>query len=129
MLKESEKYKDEDEKNRLRIEAKNDLENYVYNTRNSVSQATTDVAKEIKPDVERIVKETTEWLDANTTASTEEYKDKKKELEEELAPIMAKLYATGANGGMPSDMPDMSQFTQQKPSSASNSGPHIEEVD
>lgn len=132
MLKESEKYKEEDEKNRQRIEAKNDLENYVYNTRNSVSQATTDVAKEIKPDVEKIVTAATEWLDNNTTASTEEYKDKKKEIEEELAPIMAKLYAAGgppgAGSGMPGGMPDMSQFTQQ-PGSAPTDGPRVEEVD
>jgi L1 cell adhesion molecule like protein len=129
MLRESEKYKEEDEKNRQRIEAKNDLENYVYNTRNSVSQATTDVAKEIKPDVEKIVTAATEWLDNNTTASTEEYKDKKKELEEELTPLISKLYATGgAPGGMPGGMPDMSQFAQQAGSSP-DSGPRVEEVD
>jgi L1 cell adhesion molecule like protein len=137
MLKESEKYKEEDEKNRLRIEAKGELENYVYSTRNSVSQATTDAAKEIKPDVEKIVTAATEWLDNNTTASTEEYKDKKKELEEELAPLMSKLYVSGAPGGPPpfpppggaGGMPDMSQFTQQEASATPEAGPRIDEVD
>lgn len=128
MLRESEKYKEEDEKNRQRIEAKNDLENYVYNTRNSVSQATTDVAKEIKPDVEKIVTAATEWLDNNTTASTEEYKDKKKELEEELTPLISKLYAAGGPPGAGGGMPDMSQFAQQAGSSP-DSGPRVEEVD
>ena len=130
MLKESEKYKDEDEKNRLRIEAKNELENYVYNARNSISQADTAEAKAIKPDVEKIVTATTEWLDNNTTASTEEYKDKKKEVEEELNPLMSKLYASGGGApppgaGMPGGgMPDMSQF-----GGGAEKGPTIEEVD
>jgi L1 cell adhesion molecule like protein len=125
MLKESEKYKEEDEKNRLRIEAKNELENYVYNARNSITQADTDAAKEIKPDVEKIVNATTEWLDANTTASTEEYKDKKKEVEEELAPLMAKLYSGGGApppGGMPPGAGPM-------PGAAGDKAPIIEEVD
>ena len=129
MLKESEKYKDEDEKNRLRIEAKNELENYVYNARNSISQAETPEAKAIKPDVEKIVNATTEWLDNNTTASTEEYKDKKKEVEEELNPLMSKLYASGGGApppgtGMPGGMPDMSQF-----GGGAEKGPVIDEVD
>ena len=136
MLKESEKYKEEDEKNRLRIEAKNELENYVYNARNSISQAETPEAKAIKPDVEKIVSATTEWLDNNTTASTEEYKDKKKEVEEELNPLMSKLYAAGGGagappGGMPGGMPDMSQFGggATPPPSATEKGPTISEVD
>jgi L1 cell adhesion molecule like protein len=133
MLKESEKYKEEDEKNRLRIEAKNELENYVYNARNSISQAETPEAKAIKPDVEKIVTATTEWLDNNTTASTEEYKDKKKEVEEELAPLMSKLYASGGGppgAGMPGGMPDMSQFGGgAPPPGATEKGPTIEEVD
>lgn len=135
MLKESEKYKEEDEKNRLRIEAKNELENYVYNARNSISQADTPEAKAIKPDVEKIVAATTEWLDNNTTASTEEYKDKKKEVEEELNPLMSKLYASGGGAGMPGSgmaggMPDMSQFGgSAPPPGAKEKGPTIEEVD
>jgi L1 cell adhesion molecule like protein len=128
MLRESEKYKEEDEKNRQRIEAKNELENYVYNARNSITQAETDAAKEIKPDVEKIVDSTTEWLDANTTASTEEYKDKKKEVEEELAPLMAKLYSGGGAppGGMP---PGAGPMPTGAPPSSSDKGPTIDEVD
>jgi len=125
MLKESEKYKEEDEKNRLRIESKNELENYVYNARNSITQADTPDAKAIKPDVEKIVTATTEWLDNNTTASTEEYKDKKKEVEEELAPLMAKLYSGGGApppGGMPPGAGTM-------PGASGDKAPIIEEVD
>ena len=107
MLKQAEKYKDEDAKNQERISAKNELENYVYNTRNSLSSATTDAAKELKPQVEKVVNETVEWMDSNMSASTEEFKDKKKEVEEVLAPLMSKLYAgtDGPSGDVPGGMP------------------------
>lgn len=111
MVKNSERFKEEDERNKKRIDAKIDLESYVYNARNSVTTAETPQAKTIKPDVEKIVKESQEWIDSNTTASTEEYLDKKKEVEEQLAPLMAKLY-TGAGPG-PAGGPE----------------PHISEVD
>jgi L1 cell adhesion molecule like protein len=117
MLKNSERFKEEDEKNKKRIDAKNDLEGYVYNSRNSLSTAETPAAKEIKPSVDKIVKEAQDWLDSNTTASTEEFVDKKKEVEEQLAPLMAKLYSGGGQG------------PHGTPPGASSQGPNIEEVD
>jgi len=100
MVKSSEKFKEEDEQAKKRIDAKNDFENYIYSSRNSVTSATTDAAKEIKPDVEKIVKEATDWLDANTTATAEEFTNMKKEIEEKLSPLMAKLYTTTSSPGM-----------------------------
>ena len=128
MLKQAEKYKDEDAKNQERISAKNELENYVYNTRNSLSSATTDAAKELKPQVEKVVNETVEWMDSNMSASTEEFKDKKKEVEEVLAPLMSKLYAGagGPSGDVPGGMPG--GFPGTTPS-GNKSEPRIDEVD
>jgi len=130
MLKQAEKYKDEDAKNQERISAKNELENYVYNTRNSLSSATTDAAKELKPQVEKVVNETVEWMDSNMSASTEEFKDKKKEVEEVLAPLMSKLYAGGPSGDVPGGMPGgmPGGFPGTTPS-GNKSEPRIDEVD
>ena len=127
MLAQAEKYKEEDAKNQERIGAKNELENYVYNTRNALNTATTDAAKELKPQVEKIVSEAVDWMDSNMTASTDEFKDKKKEVEEQLAPLMSKLYADagGAPGGMPSGFPGGSPG----PMPGGRPEPHIEEVD
>jgi L1 cell adhesion molecule like protein len=99
MVKMGEKYKEEDDKNRKRMEAKNDLENYIYQARNSVKSAETDAAKTIKDDVEVIVKEAIDWLDNNTTASTEEFEDKKKEVEDKLSPLMSKMYSSASGSG------------------------------
>jgi L1 cell adhesion molecule like protein len=114
MVKNSERFKEEDMKNKKRVDAKNELEGYVYSTRNSLTTADTPAAKEIKPSVDKIVKEAQEWLDSNTTATTEEFNDKKKEVEEQLAPLMAKLYS---GGGVPGG-----------PGMAPPSEPHIDEV-
>ena len=96
MVAAGERFKEEDAKNRARVEAKNDLETYVYNMRNSLKSATTEkteAATAIVPQVETIVSETITWLDNNAEASVEEYVDKKKEVEGLLAPLMTKLYA------------------------------------
>jgi L1 cell adhesion molecule like protein len=130
MLAQAEKYKDEDAKNQERVNSKNELESYVYNTRSSLASATTDVAKEIKPEVDTIVNEAIEWMDLNMTASTEEFKDKKKEVEEQLAPLMSKLYVGGAppgGAGMPGGFP--SGGMPGGAQSGTTSGPTIDEVD
>jgi L1 cell adhesion molecule like protein len=138
MLAQAEKYKDEDAKNQERVSAKNELESYVYNTRNSLASATTDAAKEIKPEVETIVNEAIEWMDLNMTASTEEFKDKKKEVEEGLAPLMSKLYVGGGApggaempGGFPGGMPGGFPGTPpgSSPNSSDTSGIKIDDVD
>ena len=49
MVAASERFKAEDEKNRGRVDAKNELENYIYNVRNSLKNADTDAAKAVKP--------------------------------------------------------------------------------
>jgi len=94
MVKAGERFKDEDEKQRKRIDARNDLESYIYNTRNSVAKAETDVVKEVKPDIDAIVDEGIAWLDANGTAEVEVLEAKKKELQEKLAPLTSKMYAS-----------------------------------
>jgi L1 cell adhesion molecule like protein len=95
MIKAAERFKEDDDKERARVDAKNALESYVYNMRNSLKD-------EAKTEAEPIIKEAIDWLDSNTLASTEEFTAKQKEYEEKLAPILAKMYSTsGAAGGSP----------------------------
>merc|ERR1712054_24127 len=109
MVQEAEKYKAEDEEHSKKIEAKNALENYAYNMRNTMNDEK--LADKIDPaDKEKIFSEidkAIEWLDSNQLAEVDEFQDKLKELEGICNPIMSKLYAAGgAPGGMP-DMGDM----------------------
>lgn len=94
MVAEAEKYKEEDEKQRETIAARNSLENYVY----SVKQAVEDPNAENKlnsDDVETVkskAQEVIEWLDRNSLADKEEYQEKEKDLQRVCSPIMSKLH-------------------------------------
>ncbi|KAF8201445.1 heat shock cognate 70 [Pholiota molesta] len=123
MVEEAEKYRAEDEAAAARITAKNGLESYAYNLRNSLNDEKLadkfDAADKSK--LEAAVNETIQWLDASQEASKDEYETKQKELESIANPIMQKLY--GAAGGAPGGFPG-GGFP-----GASEEGPSVEEVD
>jgi len=109
MVAEAEKYKAEDEAAASRITAKNGLESYAYNLRNSLNdeQLAGKFDPADKTKLETAVNETIQWLDASQEGSKEEYEEKQKELEGVANPIMQKIYgaAGGAPGGFPGGAP------------------------
>merc|ERR1712146_16581 len=129
MVQEAEKYKAEDEEHTKKVEAKNALENYAYNMRNTMNDEK--LKDKIDPaDKEKVTSEiykAIEWLDSNQLAEVDEFQDKLKELEGICNPIMSKMYAAG---GVPGGMPDMGGMGGgPPPSSEGGAGPKIEEVD
>ena len=101
LVSQAEKYKEEDEKAHKRVEAKNNLESYVYNTRNSLKTSETDKGKEAWKSAEPIIEDAIKWLDSNMSASTEEFGDKQKEVEEQLRPFVSAMYEGGPPGAPP----------------------------
>ncbi|KAJ7923964.1 heat shock protein 70kD, C-terminal domain-containing protein, partial [Mycena leptocephala] len=105
MVEEAEKYKAEDEAAAARITAKNGLESYTYNFRNSLNDEKPANKFEAanKSKLETAVNDTIKWLDASQEGLKEEYEEKQKELEIIANPIMQTLrrwwYAPGAEGG------------------------------
>ena len=73
----------EDEAAAARISAKNGLESYAYNLRNSLNDEKLAGKFEAadKTKLEGAVNETIKWLDVSQEGSKEEYEDKQKELE------------------------------------------------
>eukprot|EP00245_Coleochaete_scutata_P002681 TRINITY_DN1364_c0_g1_i2.p1 TRINITY_DN1364_c0_g1~~TRINITY_DN1364_c0_g1_i2.p1 ORF type:complete len:651 (-),score=192.10 TRINITY_DN1364_c0_g1_i2:427-2379(-) len=127
MVRDAEKYKAEDEDAKRRVEAKNGLENYAYNMRNTLSDVNVggklDAADKKK--MEKAVQDTIQWLDSNGLAEVEEFEDKQKELEGICNPIISRMYQSG--GGMPAgDVPMTDAFKKAAPNAQ---GPTIEEVD
>nr|PNR58011.1 hypothetical protein PHYPA_005006 [Physcomitrium patens] len=127
MVQEAEKYKSEDEDHKKKIEAKNSLENYAYNMRNTIRDdkiaANLDAADKKK--IEDAVEAAIQWLDHNQLAESDEFEDKMKELESVCNPIIARMYqggAGGAAGGAPS-------YGGDDDAAPSGAGPKIEEVD
>lgn len=99
MIKDAERLKDEDDRNMKRIEAKNKLETYIYGWRSQTENK--EVADKLGETgletINRCVKETQEWLDANTSATTEEFENKLSECETALKTFAEQLYAN-SNG-------------------------------
>ncbi|KAJ6630718.1 heat shock protein 70 [Mycena sp. CBHHK59/15] len=83
MVDEAEKYKAEDEAAAARIQAKNGLESYAYNLRNSITDEKLADKFEAgdKSRLESAVNDAIKWLDASQEGSKEEYEEKQKELE------------------------------------------------
>jgi heat shock protein 1/8 len=144
MVKKAEQLKDEDEKNFKRVEAKNSFESYIYNWRNQLDNQEL-TSKLDASDVDKskqIIKDMQTWLDANTTASAEEYEHKQKECEVHFNQLAQKMYAGASAGGMPgmpggAGMPDMSQFAEMMKNGAGgmpgmptpSDAPTVDEVD
>ncbi|GAB5591170.1 Hsp70 chaperone [Umbelopsis nana] len=135
MVSEAEKYKAEDEAAAARISAKNGLESYAYNLRNTLQDE--NVAGKLeeadKTALQTAVDEAIKWLDESHEASKEEYESQQKDLESKANPIMQKLYAqAGAQDGAPGGVPGGPGGFPGGPGGfpgAGSDGPEIEEVD
>merc|ERR1711992_106252 len=82
-----------------RVEARNELESYAYSLKNQINDKEKLGAKitdEDKEKIEEAVNEKISWLEENQEAEGEDFKTQKKELEEIVQPIIAKLYQGGA---------------------------------
>ena len=112
MVKDAEKFKEEDEKYRNKIETRNKLETYAFSMKDTINQKDIKMDDNDKKTISEKVDEIIQWLDKNQTADKEEIDHKYKDLESVCMPIITKLYQS--QGGNP-----MNQ----------NNGPTVEEVD
>jgi len=102
MIKESEKFADEDKKVKERVESKNELESYVYSLKNQVNDKEklgAKLSEEEKTTITDAIEEKIKWLESNAEAEVDDFKAQKKELEEVVHPIMSKFYKEGGEGG------------------------------
>ncbi|CAL5375506.1 unnamed protein product [Camellia sinensis] len=133
MVRDAEKYKAEDEQVKKKVEAKNSLENYAYNMKNTVKDEkfAGKLDPEDKKKIEKAIDEAIEWLDRNQLAEVEEFEDKLKGLENLCNPIIAKMYQGAGDGDVPmgggASMPGGGYGNAG--SGGAGAGPKIEEVD
>jgi len=117
MVHDAEKFKAEDDVQKQRIDSKNSLESYCFQIKSTLDEPNLKdkITESDKTKVLNQVNETISWLDRNQTAETEEFKDKQKELEAVVNPVMQKLYSQSG--------------PQSGPQAAAGNGPTVEEVD
>jgi heat shock protein 1/8 len=108
MVSDAEKFKAEDEAMKSKIEAKNSLENYCFQMRNTLNDEKLKTV--FTEDDKKVINETADeglrWLEGNADADADAMAGKQKELEAKYNPIMMRVYqqAGGAPGGMPGGM-------------------------
>ena len=110
MIADAEKYKEEDARAKEKIEARNNLESYTYQVKNTLDdeKLKDKISEDEKIVLSDKVTETQTWLDGNYNADANEFNEKREELEKLFTPIITKLSAGGMPGGMPCGMPDLS---------------------
>jgi len=106
IVKEAEKFKAEDEAKRAKVDAKNQLENVLYQTKNQLGEKV--------PAVNDAVDKHLLWLEDNPDASAEEYQNKMKEVQDEIQKLV------GASQGAPQQ-----ESAPQQPTNM----PDIDEID
>merc|ERR1711966_583886 len=110
MVQEAEQYAEEDKK---RIDARNGLESYLYNLKNTLEDDEKGMADNVSAEdkeLQDMVDEVLDWMDENPEADKEDYDEKQKEVEQVANPIMRNFYAGGAGGAGGGDEDDMGDF-------------------
>ncbi len=110
MVKEAELFKEQDEENRGKIEAKNSLENYLYSMRNNITdEKAAQFPEDLKNTIKEHVDEGLKWLEDNQHETKSVYDDKMKEFQDKITPLLSSAAgSSGPPGGF-----DPSQFAQQ----------------
>merc|ERR1711937_679479 len=111
IVKEAEKFKAEDEAKRAKIDARNQFENVLYQSKSQLGEKI--------PAVDEKADEYIVWLDDNPEASTEELQERMKEFQDAMQAIVQH------NGGMPGGMPQGGQAPPQEEEEM----PEIDEID
>ena len=126
MVEQAEKFKEDDEKLKKLLEAKNKLENYCFSVRNSALND--DKMKEKLGDdakvIEELTNETLEWLDDDTEKNEADYTDKYDVIQKAISPLLQKAYQN-SNTENTSNAP----VSEEVPLQTEDPGPTIDEVD
>lgn len=103
MIREAEKFTEEDKLVKEKIDARNSLDNYLHSMRNTIEDPEKLADKLDDDDKDTIIDalaEHQEWLDENPDADKEDYEDHLKDLQAVCDPIISSVYqAEGGAGG------------------------------
>jgi len=100
MVKDAEKYAEDDRKAREKIESKNALEQYTYSLKQSLTEegVKDKLSDDDKKTIENACDEAIRWIETHGDASKDDYDEQKKKLETTCMPIMSKMYGAQQPG-------------------------------
>lgn len=107
MVEEAKEYADEDRKIKERVDARNGLESYLFNLKNTLEDEGRNLAENLSgqdlKDLTDTIEEAMDWMDENPEADKDEMEAKQKEVENVANPIMRDLYNNNGGGGSNGD--------------------------
>ena len=102
MVKEAEEFKQEDLMFQESIEAKNELESILFQTKSVIDnpKSLENISELEKNTITQKINEFQQWLETNQTGTKEQYNEKRDEFNTIVQPFMTKLYPEGMNNSM-----------------------------
>jgi L1 cell adhesion molecule like protein len=116
MVEEAEKYKNDDEEQRSRIEAKNKMEEQIYQLKSTNSSAESKLDDVTKKAVSKIIQEYEDWHTENPSASKDEFEAKSKDMMDAVTSASASASTSASATKEPTPLDE-------------DEGPAIQEID
>ncbi len=118
MVKEAEDAAADDKARLEKVEARNEMEGYLYNARNSIREDSvkSKLGEQAVADAEATIKEGLDWLEEHPAEEAATYKEELKKYEERVRPVLMRLYKGAEGEGAAAE-------------AAEAPGPRVEEVD
>lgn len=109
MIRDSEKFADQDKALKEKIDAKNSLDNYIYTMRNTIDdkeKLADKIEEDDKDKIKEALQEAQEWLKEHDDAEREDFETHLKDLQSVCDPIIAKVYKQHGQGAAGSEDED-----------------------
>jgi molecular chaperone DnaK (HSP70) len=125
MVQEAEEFAEQDADEKAKVQARNDLEAYLYNLKNSINDTLEGkLSEDDRTTLNKSVEDGLIWLEDHPAAEKEEYDERQKEVEQVANPILKRAYESG--GATASNMDD--DFLGEDLDGVDD-GPTVEEMD
>lgn len=126
MVKEAEEFAEQDAREKAKVQARNDLEAYLYNLKNSINDTLQGkLSADDRSTLSKAVEDGLVWLEDHPAAEKEDYDAKQKEIEGIANPILKRAYESSAQGASNGNDDD---FLGEDLDGV-HGGPSVEEVD
>jgi heat shock protein 1/8 len=125
MVQEAEEFADQDAEEKAKVQARNDLEAYLYNLKNSINDTLEGKLNEDdRSTLLKAIEDGLVWLEDHPAGEKEDYDKKQKEVEQVANPILKRAYESGA-----ANASNMDDDFMGEDSDSVNDEPSVEEVD
>merc|ERR1712057_159005 len=88
MVQEAEEFAEEDKLERERIDAKNELETWLFNQKSDIKEKYKGMEEEDKESALETIQDAIKWLEDNKEGDKEDFSDKRAEVEEVVKPLI-----------------------------------------